>query len=252
MTMGVNPHVNEIRKENTMTVESKKAAGNLSAEAKSGLAKIDGMIKGVIKGYGTVQNLVHETALAIVQHAKEHGDCSRAKMLARAVPARERNSLVGWFTLFSPIGVQMGGSAADDKVKLLSDTAVEKFRHRQKMEEARHFPIWAIDQAKEYPWFTDPSGLNPEPKPLQPAGFFWDAIQKMIEREIKNAQKDGDDAKYRPEDRERVVQQGTEFLALTRKFIGATMAKDEILTDPANAAKVDENASDLPVDRVAA
>lgn len=234
-----------------MTVERKTPA---NAEAANGLKKIDGMIKGVIKGYGTVQNLVHETALAIVQHAKDYGDCSRAKTLCRAVPARERNSLIGWFTLFSPIGVQMGGSAADDKVKLLDDKAVEKFRARQKMEEAKDFPIWAIDQAKEHPWFTDPSGLNPEPKPLQPVGFFWDTIQKMIEREIKRADLDDDRAVYAPEDRQRVKEQATEFLALTRKFMGAVQAKEHIETDPLNAAKVDENASDsnLPVDRVAA
>lgn len=185
------------------------------ANKSEGLKKIDGMIKGVSKGYGTVQNLVQETAVLIVMHAKDYGDCSRAKALARAVPARERNSLIGWFSKYSPIGIKMGQVAKDDQVRFIKP-------------ESKNYNDFDIDGAKANMWWDDPAGANPEPKPLNTLADFWDVVDKMIQREIKNAAKTGDDAKYAEGDREKVLTQAAEARKLLTKFRATTIANDVI------------------------
>lgn len=187
-----------------------------TAQAKdAGLKAIDGMIKGVAKGYAGVQNLTQEAAVAIVIHAKDFGDCSRAKALARAVPARERNSLIGWFSKYSPIGIKMGQVAKDDQVRFIKP-------------ESKNYNDFDVDGAKANMWWDDPAGANPEPKPLNTLSDFWDVVDKMIQREIKNAAKTGDDAKYAEGDREKVLTQAAEARKLLTKFRATTIANDVI------------------------
>lgn len=182
-------------------------------EAETGLKKIDGMIKGVVKGYSSAQNLVQETAVLIVMHAKDYGDCSRAKALARAVPARERNSLIGWFSKYSPIGIKMGNVAKDDQVRFIKP-------------ESKNYNDFDIDGAKANMWYDDPAGANPEPKPLNTLENFWEIMLKMADREIKNAEKTGDDAKYDEADREKVLQMGKEVKRLLSRYQATTIAND--------------------------
>lgn len=47
---------------------------------------------------------IHETAMMIATHAKEHGDCSIANDLIMALPASmRREMLILWFSKFTPI-----------------------------------------------------------------------------------------------------------------------------------------------------
>jgi hypothetical protein len=192
-----------------------------SAAAVSGLKKIDGMIKGVQKGYSSAENLVQETALAIIVHAKDFNDCSRAKTLVRSVPARERNLLVAWFGHFSPIGIQMGQNSQADKCRFMNP-------ENRILKERGDRPIWDIDGAKLTPWTEDVTGQNPVEKPLNTLSDFWDVLDKMVKREIANAAKVGEDAKYNEEDRAKVIAQAEEVRRTLAKVRAVGIANDVI------------------------
>ena len=54
--------------------------------------------------YGKINQYVHETAMLIIGHAKEHGDCSTAQGLINAMPQSARKlALLTWFTNYTPI-----------------------------------------------------------------------------------------------------------------------------------------------------
>jgi hypothetical protein len=68
------------------------------------LKKIDANLVTIRKNGDEINRLIHDTAVMILVHAKEHGDCSRAQMLVMAMPASfRRTSLIAWFTEYSPI-----------------------------------------------------------------------------------------------------------------------------------------------------
>lgn len=71
------------------------------------LKLIDKNIKSVRVAGDKLNTLIHETALMVLEHAKAHGDCSRAQVLVMAMPASmRRTSLIAWFSQFSPIVVK--------------------------------------------------------------------------------------------------------------------------------------------------
>jgi|GEM_PF-3907469 len=56
---------------------------------------------------GKVNILCHEIGMLILNHAVQHGDCSRAQHLVMAMPASMRRSmLILWFAKYSPIVVK--------------------------------------------------------------------------------------------------------------------------------------------------
>lgn len=130
---------------------------------------IDAQIRGIATRYKNVRQKVQECAVAIVRHAQAYGDCSRAVRLCRALPARERNSLVGWFSVVSPIGIRMGKTAAEDKCKLLN-------------EENKRYVPFDLDLAARTMWWDDPAKANPEPKPLDTIIEFYASINKLLDR----------------------------------------------------------------------
>jgi hypothetical protein len=72
------------------------------------LKKIDQNIK-LVKRDGAAWNLlVHTTAVAILVHAQETGDCTRALALVEAMPKSvKRAALIEWFAEYSPIGMNV-------------------------------------------------------------------------------------------------------------------------------------------------
>lgn len=67
---------------------------------------IDRKIKTIVTNAAKLNVLIHETALLIAEHAKEHGDCTRALTLVKAMPASMRRTmLVLWFDTYTPIRV---------------------------------------------------------------------------------------------------------------------------------------------------
>lgn len=191
------------------------------------LRTIDAGIKSVIGHYKKSQDKVQEIALAIMIHAQAYNDCSRAKLLCRAVPARERNSLIGWFSLYSPIGVVMGKTAAEDKGRFIKNTS--KFYHD-----------FDIDGAKANNWWDDPLGVNPvNTKPLFHAADFFQMVEKMAERALKQASEGnakGEDV-YDPEDKPLVIAGAQNVLDFTRKLREKQLGKkaaEEAKHDKAN------------------
>lgn len=106
--------------------------------AKSFNAMMQARFKKITTDYGKINQYVHETAMLILNHAKEHGDCSTAQGLVNAMPRSARKlALVSWFSKFSPIVVK------DD------DNWVAKM-HK---EDTKLFVPFDIEGAAETPWF---------------------------------------------------------------------------------------------------
>ncbi len=82
------------------------------------LKKIDANIRLITTNAAKLNGRIHDTAVLIAAHANEHGDCTRALTLVKAMPASMRRAmLILWFNTFTPIRV----SLANDKVGMLKD-----------------------------------------------------------------------------------------------------------------------------------
>lgn len=207
---------------------------------------VNRLVKNAIKGYKNAQEQVQQAALAIIAHTQAYGDCSQAKVLVRGIPARERNSLIGWFLLFSPIGVQLGKTAADDRCKIVKESTVANFRRDQALEGAEKFPLFYLDGAKQHPWYTDPAGKNPPPKPLNTVTDFYAIIDRVLKKAIRDAErsKDAENPSYDPEQAEDVVKEASALLELVNKTRAKRLGKTDldneeksIQTDQAKASK---------------
>ena len=66
---------------------------------------IDRKIATFITNRDKLKNLGHEIAMMIFDHANEHGDCTRAIKLAKALPNSWQPQMEAWFKAFSPIRV---------------------------------------------------------------------------------------------------------------------------------------------------
>ena len=199
-----------------MTVTVKGVAASAANSGK----KIDAIIKTVQKDYETAKERVQTAAIMIVEHAMAYGDCDRAKKLVRAVPARERNSLIGYFQIVSPIGVKMGKTVNDDACKLVKV-------------ESKGYNPFSIDKAKALKWYDDPAGANPEPKPLNTYNDFFSIVDGILAKAIKDADKDD---KYSPDDRDRVKNGASSIRVLVNKFRATELAAQQASADAGQEA----------------
>ncbi len=190
-------------------------------DARSNGRVIDGMIENVRKHYTKAGTSVQIAGLAIIEHAIAYGDCDRAKHLCRAVPARERNSLIGWFQMFSPIGVQMGKPAKDDKCRLIKP-------------ESAKYNAFNLDGARANMWYDDPAGVNPVPKPLNTLGDFYHIVDSMLKKAIKDAE-EGD--KYDPEQADTVKAEAETLRKMIGQHRAKSLAATEVNATPDNAAQ---------------
>jgi hypothetical protein len=72
------------------------------------LKQINANIALIGRNYNKVNALVQTTALAILAHAQEHGDCTPALRLVQAMPkSARRGLLINWFAKYSPIGMNV-------------------------------------------------------------------------------------------------------------------------------------------------
>lgn len=72
--------------------------------AKSFNARMAARFKSITTNGDKLNAYIHETAMMIATHAKEHGDCSIANDLIMALPASmRREMLILWFSKFTPI-----------------------------------------------------------------------------------------------------------------------------------------------------
>lgn len=170
---------------------------------------VDKLVNAAMKAIGGYQQSVQTAAVAIIEHANSFGDCSKAKVLARAVPARERNMLIGYFALYSPIGVQIGKTVADDKCRFIRA-------------ESKRYNDFNIDGAKANNWFDDPAKAQPEPKPLNTLGSFYDSLDNMLKRWIAMAEAEPEKSKIEADEKAAVLKNAKEI----RKTVTAMRSKN--------------------------
>lgn len=182
------------------------------------------LVTKAVKAYGTAQDNVQDAAFAIIEHAFNYGDCSQAKTLARGVPARERNSLIGYFALFSPIGVQMGKTAKEDACRFIKETS-------------NNYNAFNLEGAKVHLWYDDPANVNSVPAPLNTILDFYQIIDRMLKKAIKDSETDG---KYDPDQSENVKAQATDLMTIVNKY----RAKHIIVADP---FKADDDLPELAI-----
>ena len=131
------------------------------------LKNIDSNIKRITTNAKKLNELIHSTAIMVIQHAKEHGDCTRALALVKAMPASMRRTmLVLWFETYTPIRVKLN----DDKVGILKETA-------------KNYVAWDIDGATATP-FYELAEQNAEEKV-----YDYAALVAMVERLSKQIEK---------------------------------------------------------------
>ena len=133
----------------------------------SALKNIDRNIRTITTNAAKLNMLIHETGIMVLEHAKEHGDCTRALALVKAMPASMRRTmLVLWFETYSPIRIRQ----ANDKVGILKPAA-------------KGYTDWNIEGAKATPFFAL-AEKNPEAK-----SYSFDDLVKMVERLSKQIEK---------------------------------------------------------------
>lgn len=150
--------------------------------------RIGKLIREITVSFTKSHDLVQTAAMAVLQHAapvafggKGYGDCTKAHKLARAVPARERNSLLAWFKLYSPIAITM---AAKGSTK--ADNA--KFRNENAADIVERGYVWNLDAANLDYWQADKQNMNPAPAALN-MGSFWDTLTGLLDRTEKALEK---------------------------------------------------------------
>lgn len=135
--------------------------------------QIDELIKQVPGAYAKAHDIVQEAAVAIVRHAYNFGDCSRALILVRTIPIQQARSLITYFMTVSPIGVRLSENAKDDKVRFIS-------------KDSKSYKDFDIEKAKSLKWWTLDT-IAAERNAIDVfAGGLYDDVIRMLERTIKN------------------------------------------------------------------
>lgn len=125
-----------------------------------------------------LNGLIHETAILVCEHAQEHGDCTLALDLCKAMPASmRREMLVLWFSLFTPIRVVV----KNDKVGMLKATQ-------------KGYTPFDLEAGKAEP-FYELAEKNPEGKI-----YDFAALLELARRLGKTVQKKIDDGKVEAND----------------------------------------------------
>lgn len=83
--------------------------------AKSFNARMKARLTVISSNAAKLNTYIHETAMQILAHAQEHGDCTFALKLTLAMPASMRRTmLIKWFETFSPVTVKLPGTGNPD------------------------------------------------------------------------------------------------------------------------------------------
>lgn len=170
---------------------------------------IDTNIRAVTSNANKLNVLIHTTAMMIAEHAKEHGDCTRALALVKAMPASMRRTmLVLWFATYTPIRVM----EKNDKVGMLKEAA-------------KNFTPFDLEAGDLTP-FYELADQNPENQQL----YDFAKLVEMVSRIGKQIEKKIEDGKVAPEDIDSAHAIAAQVSALTFARVKAT-ANDEAPSD---------------------
>lgn len=122
----------------------------VARETGTTLQQIDKNITYIKTTGKNVQQRIHDTAVMIMEHSANHGDCSRALTLVQAMPKGMRRALVvKWFDKFSPIAINIVDKRPNDSSVRI-----------RKMDSKKYVP-YNLAGAKAVPWYT----IEPEVMP---------------------------------------------------------------------------------------
>ncbi len=200
----------------------------------NGLKAIDALIAKVPGAYAKAHETVQAAAIAIVEHAMNYGDCSRALTLVRTIPVNQARSLIIYFMTVSPIGVLLSKNKKDDKVRLLAETS--KAYNPFDMEKAKALSWWTMDAAK----------AEKEAIDIFSGGVF-DSVIGLLTKMIEN--KGGSTKNYTPE----AIETATLLKGAVIKARAATLsAKAANESDKTDEGDKDTNVVlELPVGKAA-
>lgn len=189
----------------------------------AGLKAIDALIANVPGAYAKAHDAVQQAAVAIVEHAMNYGDCSRALTLVRTIPVNQARSLIIYFMAVSPIGVLLSKNKKDDKVRLLQDTS-------------KTYNPFDMDKAKALSWWTmDADKAEKEAIDIFAGGVF-DSVIGLLTKIIEN--KGGSTKNYTAE----AIETAQQLKVATMKARAATLA-----SQAANANTTSESEEETPV-----
>lgn len=121
----------------------------------------------------------HNIGVLIIEHAIEHGDCSRAQHLVNAMPkALDRKAMIDWFSAFTPIVCRLSD---DWNAKMMKEGVDKKF-----------IPF-NLEGAKAEPWYQ--FSVDREEK-----SYDFQAILEMVARLSKTIDKKISDGKVAADD----------------------------------------------------
>ena len=156
----------------------------------------------ITSDYGKINLYVHETAMMILRHSFEHGDCSTAQGLVNAMPQSARKlALINWFGKFSPIVVK------DDS----------KWDSKMHKEGTKLYIPFDIDGAEANPWFELADAMGAEKPPVDLAGML-----SWLEAQAKAWDKKADEGKVSPSE------------IATAKSLAASLRAIKVVHVPAN------------------
>lgn len=164
---------------------------------------IDRNLRTITTAANKVNVLIHDTAMLVANHAAEHGDCTRALALVKAMPASfRRTMLVAWFDKYTPIRV----IEKNDKVGILKSTA-------------KGYVPFNLEAAAADPWFAM-AEATPEKQPLT-----FEQIVALVQKMGKRIEKDVSEGKVNEAD-------AASALAVAEKLGALEFSKIVAKSDP--------------------
>lgn len=133
---------------------------------------IDKNIRSITGNIAKLNDLIHTTAMLILSHANDHGDCTRALVLVKAMPASfRRGLLVGWFERNSPIRMNL----TNDKVGMLKA-------------EAKGYTPFNLEAAAAVPFYVEQTKAPGEAKQYDTEAFdkAFDSFIARMNKQIKD------------------------------------------------------------------
>lgn len=183
--------------------------------------------KGIRELKGIVENVnqrVQGLAVAIISHAKDHGDCSRALTLVNALPSTfRREFLIRFFRHFGSIGIDVKGQ----KVRLISADTKGYRGFDVDGAKANNWYEAADAAGNRADWYTGPAPAQFEPNTLGDFGQnivnFSERLSKQLDatKEVGNKEM----PVYRLSDEDR--QRADNALAFLKQLGKDVMAREE-------------------------
>lgn len=170
------------------------------------LKKIDGNIARIITSAAKLNEMIHNTAVMVLNHAVKYGDCTRALTLVKAMPASHRRTkLIAWFNKFSPIRVVL----ENDVVGMLT-------------KDAKGYKPFEIAKAMTEPFYDIAEKVQEGKPPMDLAD-----LRKWIEQQAKGLEKRAEEGKISEEEIATAKALAAQLRAIKVKHVPAANSNED-------------------------